>query len=292
MSMTIVTGASGLVGYRIMEQLAGQGECLGLYHRQKPDVDWGSWREADLCSRQEIWQVLEERRPEVIIHSAASCDPVWCERNPAETFSLNLGGTRYLAEWASRHNAFLVHISTDLVFDGTRGGYREEDHVRPISVYGWSKLAAEETVRASGAAHAIVRTALVYGKTLGGRRGCEEKLLQKWRLGEATPLFTDEIRTPTSALELAEKIVEIARRRLCGLFHVAGKECLSRYQFGCRIAGVFGMPLDLVRPVRIDDLVSVPPRARNVSMDCTRAEGLLQSPSRSIEENLRREHGL
>jgi dTDP-4-dehydrorhamnose reductase len=292
MPMIVVTGAGGLVGYRILEQLARRGECLGLYHREKPNVDGVCWQQSDLRCRQETWRILDEVKPRVIIHSAASCDPVWCEQNPSETLALNLGGTRYLAEWACNHDSFLVLISTDLVFDGTRRDYREEDPVRPISVYGWSKLAAEETVQASGVAHAVVRTALVYGKSLSGKRGCDEKLVTKWKRGETTPLFTDEMRTPTSARDLAEKVIEIADRRLSGLFHVAGKERLSRYQFGCRIAEMFGFSPNLIQPVRIDDVVSVPPRVRDASMDIAKAQNHLQSPFRSIEENLQREHDL
>lgn len=150
MTGIVVTGASGLVGFRLMEQLCRTGPAWGIYHRRRPEVAFGNWVALDLCDRLATQQLLDRLRPTVILHSAALSDPVHCEQHPAEAAALNLGGTMWISQWASRNGAFLVHLSTDLVFDGQQGNYREADDPRPISVYGWTKLASELAVRGSG----------------------------------------------------------------------------------------------------------------------------------------------
>ncbi len=290
MNRIVVTGAAGLVGHRLMQQLQEKGEVFGFYHCARPEITPGSWQSVDLQKREEVHQALDGIRPAILIHCAASCQPVHCEKYPMETLAVNYGGTLHLAEWAAEHSCFFLHVSTDLVFDGTRGHYSEQDAVRPISVYGWSKLAAEEAVRSHGGEWCIARTALVFGRSRGGNRGADELLVQCWKQGKTTPLFQDEYRTPTSVGELAEKLIEVADERITGLVHIAGSECLSRYEFGCKIAGHFGFPPSLLSARKIEDVVSVPPRAPNVSMNITKARALFRSPFRSIEENLRREH--
>lgn len=292
MMKVVVTGATGLVGYRLMQLLSGKEEVIGFYHREKPLNQAGSWYPVNLQSREEVRNTLDTLHPSVIIHCAASCQPVHCEQHPQETLSINYGGTIYLAEWAAAHHCFLVHVSTDLVFDGRQGDYREEDHVHPISIYGWSKLAAEEAVRTRGGNWCIVRTALIYGRSPGGNRSADEILVHSWKQGRPTPLFVDEYRTPTATGELAEKLIEVAQQKITGLLHIAGRECLSRFEFGGKIAKLLGFPLQLLLPRKIEEVVSVPPRAPNVSMNISKARTLLATPFRSVEENLRQEYGL
>lgn len=290
MSKVVVTGAGGLLGYRLMELLSSEEECIGWIHRRDPEAPWGRWLPMDLCNRPQLFSWLDFYAPTVLFHTAALCDPVWCEAHPAETLAVNYGGTLHLAEWAASRGALLIHVSTDLVFDGEQGDYREEDSMRPISVYGWSKLAAEEAIKASGANACIVRTSLIFGQSRNGDRGCDEKLVGLWRQGRSTSLFLDEMRTPTSALDLACKLREIAQRRITGTLHVAGAEKVSRYQLGLFFAKKFGISLELLKPIKIEDVVSNPRRARDASLDLRKAQSLLQSPFLGIEENLAREY--
>ena len=292
MTKILVTGAAGLIGHRVMEKLSPDQEVAGLYYRIKPQSNLKRYYQVDLCQRQDVHSVLDSLRPSVLIHCAASCQPGFCEQHPLETMSINLGGTMYLASWAAAHECFVVHVSTDLVFDGSQGDYGEEDPVSPISLYGWSKVAAEEAVKSSGAAYCIVRTALVYGHSPGGNRGADEVLIDNWKRGNATPLFVDEYRTPTAVGELAEKLIEIARQRITGLIHVAGGTRLSRYDFGRKIADLFEFPSQLLIPRRREEVHSIPPRAPDVSMNITKARSLFNTPFRGIEENLRLEHNL
>jgi dTDP-4-dehydrorhamnose reductase len=287
----IVTGSSGLIGFRLMQLLCQEGSARGGYHHRKPDAGFGEWFQVDLRDRPETHRVLDRLRPSAIIHCAAYSDPVYCEQHPDEANSLNFGGSVYLAEWCSRNACFLVQISTDLVFDGRRGDYREEDDPHPISVYGWTKLAAELAVRNCKSPFAIIRTSLVYGKSPEGDRGADEKLVSTWENGGKTPLFVDEYRNPTAVGELALVIMEIVRLRVTGIWHVAGAECVSRYEMGAKVASVHGCSEDLLIPRKIEDVHCVPPRARNTTLNMDKIRSLLGFPFVAIEANLRSEHG-
>lgn len=294
MDSVVVTGASGLVGFRLMRHLhfGGTGPVWGLYHRHKPAADFGKWLQVDLSDRSEIHGILDRLLPATIIHCAAHSDPVYCEQHPVETNALNFGGSLFISEWASRNGCFLVHLSTDLVFDGRRGNYREEDDPHPISIYGWAKLAAELAVQGCRSPHAIVRTSLVYGRSAGRSRGTDEKLVLSWEDGRKTPLFVDEYRNPTAVGELASVIVEVVRRKLTGVLHVAGGECLSRFELGSLVASVLGHPENLLLPRTIQEVPCCPPRAPNTTLNMNKIRKLLDFPFASVEANLRREWSL
>jgi dTDP-4-dehydrorhamnose reductase len=292
MHRVVVTGSSGLVGFRLMQQLCEAGSAWGLFHRRKPEAGFGNWIQVDLRDRLETHRLLDQLRPSTIIHCAAYSDPVYCEQHPEEANSLNFGGALYVAEWSSRNGCYLLHMSTDLVFDGRRGDYREEDDPQPISVYGWTKLAAELAVRSSKSPCAIIRTSLVYGRSTGGERGADEKLVSSWKEGKKTPLFVDEYRNPAAVGELAQVIVEIARRKVTGIWHVAGAERVSRFKMGGKVAAVLGYPEDLLIPRKIEEVQSIPPRAQNTTLNMVKIRSLLDFPFAAIETNLRHEYGL
>jgi dTDP-4-dehydrorhamnose reductase len=287
----VVTGSSGLVGFRLMHRLCQEGSATGFYHHRCPRAGFGEWVQVDLRDRPETHRILDRLRPSAIVHCAAYSDPVFCEHHPEEANSLNFGGSLYLTEWCSRNDCFLVQISTDLVFDGRRGDYREEDDPHPISVYGWTKVAAEQAVLNCRSPFAIIRTSLVYGKSPEGDRGADEKLASSWKAGKTTTLFVDEYRNPTAVGELALGIMEIVRLRVTGIWHVAGAECISRHEMGVKVASVLGCSEDLLIPRRIEDVHCVPPRARNTTLNMDKIRSLLGLPFAAIEANLRSEHG-
>jgi dTDP-4-dehydrorhamnose reductase len=291
MQAIVITGSSGLVGFRLMQLLREERSVWGFYHRRKPDDGFGSFLEVDLRGRSATHGALDRLQPSAIIHCAAYSDPVYCEQHPEEAHSLNFGGALYVAEWASQNGCYLLHISTDLVFDGRRGDYREEDDPHPISVYGWTKLAAELAVSGSKSPSAIVRTSLVYGKSPGGKRGADEKLVSSWKEGRKTPLFVDEYRNPAAVGELALVILELVRRRATGVWHVAGAERVGRHEMGVKVASVLGYSHDLLIPRKVEEVQCIPPRAQNTTLNMEKIRRLLSFPFAPIETNLRREHG-
>lgn len=292
MPCTLVTGASGLVGHRLMQALAETPALCGLYHSRKPAAAPGRWVRSDLRDRSEGLRLLDELRPEVIIHCAALSDPVFCEEHPREANELNFGATLWISGWAEANGCHLIHLSTDLVFDGLRGDYREEDPPRPVSVYGWTKLAAELAVRTRRCSWAIVRPSLIYGRSAFGDHSAEEKLLACWREDRPTKLFLDEYRNPTAVGELAAILEALVRSRDTGIWHVAGAQCMSRFDFGSTAARIFGVSESLLVPVRIAEVRSLPPRAPNTTLNIEKIRSRFPLEFDSIEANLRREYRL
>lgn len=291
MNGILVTGASGLVGFRLMQHLCATGSAWGVYRHRNPAVTFGNWVSVDLCDRPATHELLDRLRPSIIVHAAALSDPVYCEQHPEAAAALNFGGSLWLSQWASRNGAFLLHLSTDLVFDGRQGRYREEDEPHPISVYGWTKLAAELAVRSSEAPWAIIRTSLVYGRSPGAARGIDEKLVLNWQEGRQTPLFTDEYRNPTAVEELVLVILELMRRSMTGVWHVAGNERVSRWEFGTRVAAALGYSQELLVPRTIAEMPCSPPRAPDTSLNLAKLKSQIDVPFADIEANLYQEWG-
>jgi dTDP-4-dehydrorhamnose reductase len=159
-----------------------------------------------------------------------------------------------------------VHVSTDAVFDGERGGYRESDPPRPVNDYGRTKLEGEQAVLTRDPGAAILRTNF-FGWHALGRRGLAEWFLSQFESSEPVPGFLDSWIAPLLVNDLAGLILEIAALGLSGVYHAVGTECLSKYEFGRRLAVEFGFDEARVRPVPIDEAGLDAPRPRNLCLD-------------------------
>jgi dTDP-4-dehydrorhamnose reductase len=192
-------------------------------------------------------------RPRVIIHAAALTDVDFCQRQPALALEVNRDGTRRLAEAADPWCERFIYCSTDLVFDGGQGFYRETDTPRPLMVYGESKLAGERELRARlGARALIVRLALLYGLSPSGRENFCQHLVREGRAGRPVPLFTDPFRTPLYIDDAArglEMLVTASDPPAC--LHFAGPERL--HEMGLIAARVFGFDPALASPRRLSE---------------------------------------
>jgi dTDP-4-dehydrorhamnose reductase len=180
---------------------------------------------------------------------------------------VNAAGSAVVAAAAAQVR--LVHLSTDVVFDGTRGRYREEDEPSPVNAYGRSKLEAERLVAAAHPGATIVRTSLIYG---GSEPGPQERLAR-----ENTRFFVDERRSPVHAGDLAQALLELLELDVPGPLHVAGADDVSRYEFALLLGA---------DPGRIEAAHTTPGRAPDVTLDSSRARSLLQTRLRGVREVL------
>ena len=184
----------------------------------------------------------------------------------------------------------LIFISSDLVFDGTKGDYREDDPTAPLSVYGRTKVAAEQAVLSrigQGADCLMVRTSLIIGADRFGLTGNLAWMEGLIRSGESIPLFVDEFRNPVAAAELARGLRLLARRAEPGLYHLAGPDKMSRFELGRVLCRAMGWPEKLLQSTRLADLVLDPPRPADVSLNQDRAAAVLgDQPIRPLGETL------
>jgi dTDP-4-dehydrorhamnose reductase len=286
----LVLGATGFLGVHAVRAALAAGRAVvwsssrsapppGLGLEGLPSVA------ADLGLAGEPARLVERVGPGVVLSCAALSRGGDCEQDPARAARLNAEVPGELAAACAAAGARLVHVSTDLVFDGEpprAAGYREEDAARPLSVYGRTKLEGEEAVLAADPGALVARLPLLLGPSLGRGLGASDSLLAAAARGDTASLFVDELRTPLDVREAAAALVELAAGGASGRLHVAGPERVSRHALGVlvlRAAGLRAAERERVmRAVRRADFDLSPPRPRDVSLDATRARALLGAP--------------
>lgn len=284
MQRLLITGASGLLGSHLARLAQGRFETLGLCSPRSADA---SAARVDLTNAEQVEKSVRGFRPRILIHAAAMTAPVNCEKQPELATRVNVDATRQLAKIAAELDARFLFISTDLVFDGEKGMYREDDPVSPLSHYARAKVVAEQATRELVAGSLVIRTSLMVGYSPRGDRSVNETMQRALDRGETLPLFTDEYRSLIGVRNLAEAILELAVRTETGILHLSGPERRSRYEWGVLIARRFGWDVTRIQAVKRADLKMFQPRPPDVSLDISKARHLLKTPIRTIQEVLR-----
>ena len=204
----LVLGAGGQLGSELVRLLPGAGATARIHEKDVID------------------ELIDARRPDVVINCAAYNAVDGAGKAIPEAFAINADGPRNIAASCRRHGASLVHFSTNFVFDGsTAEPYVESDEPNPISAYGASKLAGEENVLAVGTHVLVVRTAALFGATTG--RSFPERILGRARAGEKLRVVSDQTVNPTYAADLAVAAVELAEEGFAGIVHAVADGCAS-----------------------------------------------------------------
>jgi dTDP-4-dehydrorhamnose reductase len=288
----LITGGSGYLGGWVVRLAASAWDVTATYFTDASRRFDANWRRLDVRDQPSVEALIEELRPEAIVHTAAL--------NPGqgtEFDAVNAEGTRHVAQAAAAVGARLIHVSTDVLFNGEKGNHSEEDPPSPITPYGRSKALAEEAVRASGVDAVIVRTSLIYGPAVDvpdtsppATRWRHWDRQTRWIVGDlraAKPvhLFTDERRCPIWARSLASALVELADQTYTGVLHVAGAQALSRYAFGVRLARFHGLDPGGITPTlsRESGLI----RPLDCTLDCSRAQAILDTPLPGVDAKLK-----
>ncbi|MBM3881580.1 MAG: SDR family oxidoreductase [Verrucomicrobia bacterium] len=255
-----VTGAGGLIGSYVVR----------LAPQQAPHWRVRGWtRDAlDLTDYGAVTEAFCRQRPALIVHCAALSQSPACQADPRRAHTLNVSVVEHLAQLAVE--VPLVLLSSDLVFDGQKGHYLETDPVGPLSVYGETKVLAEQCVLANPR-HLVVRTSLNGGASPKGDRGFNEELRLAWQAGRTLKLFTDEFRSPMFAGVTARALWELVKGRAVGLFHVGGSERLSRWQMGQLVAARWPQLAPRLEPASRRDYRGAP-RPPDTSLDCAKAQ--------------------
>jgi dTDP-4-dehydrorhamnose reductase len=281
----VITGASGFLGYHLVREAVEMFDVYALYHSQKGDYDAVRWLQCDITNHIQVGDLLEDIEPDFIIHAAASADTNFCELHPEESRLINVDATINLVGIAADFNIPFVFTSTDLVFDGERGLYTEEDEVNPLNEYGRQKAEAERVVLEIYPNAFIARLPLMYGDVnAGGIGNYLRRFIADNQDGKTANLFHDEYRSIGGAYSIAKGIVSLMPSTH-GLVQLAGKEVVSRYAFGMMSAEVFGLNNELIQSVSQNDFTFVAKRPKNVSLNISKALSLGYNPL-SIKEEL------
>jgi dTDP-4-dehydrorhamnose reductase len=272
----LITGGSGYLGSHLARQAWHGWDVVATYCTNPIRLPGCRWLRLDIRDGQAVAQLFDAVQPDVVMHTAFDMS------TPAAMQAVIADGTRHIASAASRAGTRLVHMSTDVLFDGEHGPYSEDDPPSPITPYGHAKAAAEQIVADLCPAALIVRTSLIYGfdppdpRTLWVVDSIQE--------GKPITLFTDELRCPVWVEQLAVALLELAAGDQQGIWHLAGPQALSRYEFGERLARTYDLDPASIGPGLSRN--SGLQRPRDCRLDISRAQAVLDSPLWGVDRVL------
>ena len=251
--MRVLTiGASGFIGHYLLRRLRqnSEHELTNTYNSRAPHEIDQSWHRLEITDYQRLDQIFLQARPDVVVLLAAIADVRTAERAPARATEVNVDGAAQVARLCTQHHARLIFLSSEYVFSGDRGNYREDDVPKPNTHYGRTKWQAELAVAREASQWSIVRTSVVYGWPLIGRQNLATRIIDRLKNGETYGGDTNTYRTPIYVEHLTEGIVRLVDSYHPGIWHIAGEDWINIHQFACAVAEAFEMDSSLVTPVQ------------------------------------------
>ncbi|GAB3651903.1 dTDP-4-dehydrorhamnose reductase [Echinicola sediminis] len=241
----LITGANGLLGQKLVKRLlekdtfhivaTGRGKC------RLPDTWKGfSYASMDITDERDVLSVFKQYSPDIVIHGAAMTNVDQCETEKEHCYQQNVAAVQHIVAACEQKGAYLLHVSTDFIFDGENGPYTEEAKPNPVNYYGETKLQAENTLFSSKLKWGIARTVLVYGLSHDmSRSNIVLWVKNALEQGKELQLVDDQLRTPTLAEDLAEGCILMAEKQAEGIFNISGEELLTPYDMAIQTAEFF-----------------------------------------------------
>jgi dTDP-4-dehydrorhamnose reductase len=277
----LITGASGQLGYAL-QQVYQSSENL-LLTDAVPDAP--NIKTLDITVRNQVQEQIGAFQPDVIINTAAFTDVDGNERESDKAQLINTTGVEYLLAAGEPYATRLVQISTDYVFDGTRGPYLENDKPAPLSVYGHTKLAAEQLLLGNGK-HLVIRANVLFGPDINSPASFVRWVVSSIKDGKSIRVVDDQVSNPTLTTHLAGAIRLAVDWEATGLYHYGGLEFMTRYQFAQRIAQHFRLPDGLIEPISTAELGQLAQRTLKSGLICSKMKMELHVTNADIEQAL------
>lgn len=278
MARLLITGGTGYLGGELQRQAAAAGhEVVATYYSQEPPgLGAVVWAPLDIRDALAVEDLVDRLRPDVVIHTAF-------RQSGPDLMPVTADGAGTVARTAAALGARLIHLSSDVIFDGEHdGAYTEDDPPAPISPYGEAKAAAESLVAAAHPGAVIARTSLIYGFDPIDRQ--TRFALEVARGQRDERLFVDEYRCPIFVQDLAAALLELAALPYAGVLHIAGADRVSRYELGALLARAYGLDPAAIAGARSAE--SPVRRPRNCALDSSRAQALLATRLRGVRQVL------
>jgi len=288
----LITGSNGLLGQKLVYALLKRDDISVIAtargeNRISKKVGY-QFESCDLSNRARVEEILQKHQPDCIIHTAAMTNVDACELDPISCKVNNVDTVKHLLTAAKNYGTHIIDISTDFVFDGTSGPYKESDATHPLSTYAQSKVDAENLVMESGLPWTIIRTMIIYGVTDDHQRS-NVVLWTKKSLEDQKEInvINDQFRGPTLAEDLAEACITAATKKVQGIFHVSGKEVISILEIAQRVADYFHLDKKYILPITTASLKQPALRPLKTGFIIEKAEKELSYRPHSLEEGLK-----
>ena len=284
-----VTGGTGLLGSTLVRTAQREFEVIASCIKNALITERGraSFVQLDITDRARVFDVFDKIRPEVLIHTAAIANVDYCETHKEEARRVNVAGTANLLDACDKHDTKMIFTSTNAVFDGEHAPCSEEDEPSPINYYGKTKLEAEILVRQRGVKHVVARLMTMYGwNNPSERQNHVTWLLSKLTKGETAYVVDDIYNNHLFVDNCADAIWAIVKLDKEGIYHIAGKNCISAYESALKTADVFELDKTLIKPVKIDFFKFPAPRPKNTCYVTKKMEKELGVKPLGIREGL------
>ena len=275
-----------MLGEKVVGLALERGHEVFSIYKEHP-VTIGTSIRLDLKDGKSIANLVHKLAPEAIVHTAAYTDVDGCELNKDLAWCVNAEATKHIAIVSADVGAHLVYVSTDYVFDGEKGLYSEEDEPNPISYYSYTKLKGEQFVKERAENWCIARVSVIYGWG-GSKLNFATWLIENLKQGKEVKILVDQYVSPTLNVNLAQMLLEIAERKLSSILHTAGATRVSRYEFALKLAEVFDLNANLIKPAKMNEILWKAKRPRDSSLNVGKARFLLKARPLELDEAIRK----
>lgn len=288
----LITGSNGLLGQKLVKLILDKGEdeliATARGGNRLPYAETSYvFDSMDITNKPQVLEVIAKHQPEVIIHTAAMTNVDQCETEREACWDQNVNAVNYLIEASAKNNCFLLHLSTDFIFDGEDGPYDEKAKPNPVSYYGDSKLVAEKLLENSTIDYAIARTVLVYGIAHDMSRSniilWVKKSLED---GKEIKVVDDQLRSPTLAEDLAMGCYLIAKKKAAGIFNICGKDLLNPYEMALKTADYFKLDTSTMQRADASSFSQTAKRPPKTGLLIEKARTVLGYEPHSFDEGI------
>lgn len=291
MIKVVITGSNGLLGQSLLNLLLKDKDSYQVYgfsrgKNRSGRVDF-NYISIDITEKEELDKKLEQIQPDYIINTAAMTQVDDCETNKQACDILNVDVVKWMTSFASKSKTHIIHLSTDFIFDGKKGYYKETDKPNPLSYYGLSKLKSEQVLKDSKINFTILRTILVYGKVFDMSRSnivlWVKEMLEK---NKEITIVDDQYRMPTYVEDLAMACKIAMDKKALGIYHISSNTLLSVYEIAQQIAETFDLNKNLIKPISTSTLNQTAPRPAKTGFDLSKTNNELRFYPKSFKEDL------
>ena len=280
----LIIGENSLVGSTLSNYAKNTFDVYHTYHNIR--INNKNSIQIDIVKEtHKILDLIKKIKPDLVIHTVAYANVDFCEKNNHDANFLHVTVTQKIAQTCASIGTKILYFSTDAVFDGKQNEkYVESDISNPLSYYGKTKLAAEKILMDTSKNNIIFRTTVIYGPY--SRSRFTSWVLDNLKQDKPVPAFTDQFNTPTLIDDLCKVILDILNLDLSGIYHAAGKTCLSRYDFALKLAKKFDYNEELIMPTLSSTVNQIAPRPKNGCLDSTKLEKILNFEFSSIDSGI------
>ena len=276
----LIIGSTGMIGQKLRSVLSSKNNVFSTFN-SKPFIDGFK---VDVTSTSNLEKIFELSKPEIVINLSAIYNNLdFCEQNKKLVMAVNGDSLENISKLSNQYDSFLLHFSSDYVFDGEKGNYCESDIPNPINYFGVTKLKGEQNVQALAKNFCIVRTSMVYGKS--PTKTLPDWILEQTKQNSSLKLISDQFMTPTYLENLSDMVIDLLDLKFSGLMHLAGSLKLSRFEFAKLLLKKLNIDQTLIE-ISMSDFDKNNLRSKDSSLNTSLANDKLNHKPESFEISL------